>query len=146
MLWRELKEFNMCCELPRIFKPALDASQKAEHDQYKIGAALFFKDKLISTGCNNIAKTHPLCSFETYGRPVTTHAEANAIAKARNFLMDLSDSDKKKLIMVTYRKSKDGRPAMAYPCSGCQNLASKFGIGKFAYTTENGYALEMKCE
>lgn len=136
----------MCENLPRMFKPAIDASERAEHDQYKIGAALFFKGKLVSTGCNNISKTHPLCSFETYGRPVTTHAEANAIAKARNFLLELSESDKRKLIMVTYRRSRNGKPALAYPCSGCQNLAIKFGIIKFAYTTENGYALELKCE
>jgi len=132
--------------LPRVFKPAIDASERAEHDQYKIGAALFFKNHLVSTGCNNITKTHPLCNHDIYGRPVTVHAEANAIAKARNFLLNLSESDRRKLIMVTYRKSKDGRPAIAYPCSGCQNLASKFGIIKFAYTTENGYAMEIKCE
>ena len=103
-------------------KPAKKAAEKAEHYRYYLGAALFYKDKLISTGCNYLSKTHPLCNEETYGRPVTMHAEVNALIKARDFLNRLTKTEKKKLTIVTYRETKDGCQANAKPCSGCMAI------------------------
>lgn len=121
---------------------AKKAAQKAEHYRYYVGAALFYKDKLISTGCNYLNKTHPLCNEETYGRPVTMHAEVNALIKARNFLNSLTDAQRKKLIMVTYREIKDGSCANSRPCSGCMSILKKNNIKTIIYTIDNGYTVE----
>lgn len=126
----------------RFFRAAKKASEKAEHYRYFLGAALFYKDKLISTGCNYLNKTHPLCDENTYGRPVTMHAEVNAIVKARDFLGELSDTEKKKLIMVTYREIKNGNKANARPCSGCMAILKQNQIKTILYTIENGYTME----
>jgi deoxycytidylate deaminase len=126
----------------RFFKPAKKAAQKAEHYRYYLGAALFYKDKLISTGCNYLSKTHPLCDEDTYGRPVTLHAEVNALIKARDFLNELSDTEKKKLTMVTYREIKNGSRANARPCSGCMAILKQNQIKTILYTIENGYTME----
>lgn len=126
----------------RYFKPAKKAAKKAEHYRYYLGAALFYKDKLISTGCNYLSKTHPLCDEETYGRPVTTHAEVNALVKAREFLNNLSDSERKNLTLVTYRETKDGCTATSRPCSGCMKIIKNNRIKTILYTIENGYTME----
>jgi len=123
-------------------KPAKKAAEKAEHYRYYLGAALFYKDKLISTGCNYLSKTHPLCNEETYGRPVTMHAEVNALIKARDFLNRLTKTEKKKLTIVTYRETKDGCQANAKPCSGCMAILKQNQIKTILYTIENGYAIE----
>jgi deoxycytidylate deaminase len=123
-------------------KPAQKAAKKAEHYRYYLGAALFYKDKLISTGCNYLSKTHPLCNEETYGRPVTMHAEVNALIKARYFLSGLTKTEKKKLIMVTYRETKDGCWANARPCSGCMAILKQNEIKTIMYTIENGFTVE----
>lgn len=123
----------------KYFKPAKKAAEKAEHYRYYLGAALFYKDKLISTGCNYLSKTHPLCDEDTYGRPVTLHAEVNALIRARSFLNKLTKTEKKNLIMVTYRETKNGCWANAKPCSGCTAILKKNEIKTIVYTTENGY-------
>ena len=123
-------------------KPAQKSAKKAEHYRYYLGAALFYKDKLISTGCNYLSKTHPLCNEETYGRPVTMHAEVNALIKARYFLSSLTKTEKKKLIMVTYRETKDGCWANARPCSGCMAILKQNEIKTIMYTIENGFTVE----
>jgi deoxycytidylate deaminase len=123
-------------------RPAQKAAKKAEHYRYCLGAALFYKDKLISIGFNRINKTHPLCSQATYGRPVTLHAEVNALVKARDFLTRLTKTEKKKLLMVTYRESKDGCWAKSRPCSGCVAILKQNEIKTIMYTIENGYVVE----
>jgi len=126
----------------KYFKPAKKATKKAEHYRYFLGAALFYKDKLISIGCNYLNKTHPLCDENTYGRPVTMHAEVNALIKAREFLNALADSEKKNLILVTYRETKNGCRAIARPCSGCIKIIQNNKIKTILYTIENGYSME----
>lgn len=123
-------------------RPAQKAAKKAEHYRYYLGAALFYKDKLISTGCNYLRKTHPLCSEETYGRPVTMHAEVNALIKAKDFLNSLTKTEKKKLMMVTYREIKNGCWANARPCSGCMVILKQNEIKTIMYTIENGFTVE----
>lgn len=126
----------------RYFKPAKKAAEKAEHYRYYLGAALFYKDKLISTGCNYLSKTHPLCDEDTYGRPVTLHAEVNALIKAREFLNSLADSERKNLLLVTYRETKDKCRANSRPCSGCMKIIQNNKIKTILYTIENGFTVE----
>ena len=127
----------------KFFRAAKKAAEKAEHYRYFLGAALFYKDKLISTGCNCLSKTHPLCNQETYGRPVTLHAEINALVKARNFLYKLTLAEKKNLTMVVYRENKNGCWANARPCTGCMAILKQNEIKTIVYTTENNYAREV---
>jgi len=121
------------------FKPAIIARGKAQHPQYQIGAVIYYKSQVVSSGYNVLHKTHPLCDFHTYGRPVTIHAEAMAIAKAKTFINNLTASQKKKLSIYIYREHKNGQPALAAPCDGCRNLLIEVGIAQINFTTETGF-------
>lgn len=121
-------------KLPNRFRAAIAAASQSEDYQYKLGAAIFAKKRLISVGANN-AKTHPLSKF--YGRPVTVHAEMQAIIRANNLVESLEG-----LVLVVARIKRNGELGMARPCSGCQEIIKHHKIKEVWYTTENGWAKE----
>jgi deoxycytidylate deaminase len=146
-------------ELPRLFKPAMEASKEAIHHQHHIGCAIYYKNKLISSGYNNNDKTHPLCKDyykiklkelgvkegdnhplgHKFTDSVSIHAEVSALIKAKKFLQNLSESDKRKVFIVNYRANSRGELAMARPCSGCSKVLRDFGITKGIWTTNGGF-------
>lgn len=121
-------------KFPNRFRAALAAAMQSEDYQYKLGAAIFAKKRLISVGANN-AKTHPLSRF--YGRPVTVHAEMQAIIRAKNVVESLEG-----MVLVVARIKRNGEIGMARPCSGCEAIIRRNGIKEVWYTTENGWAKE----
>lgn len=121
-------------KMPNQFRAAIAAAMESADYQYKLGAAIFAKKRLISVGTNN-AKTHPLSKF--YGRPVTVHAEMQAIIRAKNFVESLDG-----MILVVARIKRNGEFGMARPCSGCQSIIKRNNIKEVWYTTENGWAKE----
>lgn len=121
-------------KFPSRFRAALAAAMQSEDYQYKLGAAIFAKKRLISVGANN-AKTHPLSRF--YGRPVTVHAEMQAIIRAKNVVESLEG-----MVLIVARIKRNGEIGMARPCSGCQAIIRQNGIKEVWYTTENGWAKE----
>lgn len=121
-------------KLPSRFRAAIAAALGSEDYQFKLGAAIFSKKRLISIGANN-AKTHPLSRF--YGRPVTIHAEMQAIIRAKNIVDSLEG-----MILVVARVKRNGELGLARPCLGCQNIIRLHNIKEVWYTTENGWAKE----
>lgn len=121
-------------ELLNKFKPAIEARENSDHPVYKIGAALYYKNKLLSKGYNLVRKTHPI--MVELGSKKTTHAELMAILKVRHKI-DLTGCT-----MVVYREDKEGNPAKAKPCEYCQELLKQYGVKYTIYTTETGWKKE----
>lgn len=121
-------------KLPNFFKPAIQACEMACHHTHKIGAAIYYKRKLISVGFNDNSKM-PVY-IKCYDRPVSVHAEIQALRNARSFLRTCSESDLRRVKIVVFRHRKDGTPALAKPCSGCTAMLKSFGIQRGAWTTD----------
>lgn len=122
--------------LPGFFKQAAEASQRSDHPTFKIGAALFIKSKFIVSGFNSL-KTHPKIHRHKWLK--TTHAELNAIIKAKAILNrnDLSDCK-----IVIYRvENKLKIPAISFPCDMCYAEIINAGIKEIIYTDGGSWKL-----
>jgi tRNA(Arg) A34 adenosine deaminase TadA len=92
------------------------------------------KKHVISVGWNS-RKSDPLAA--KYGRhpdAIYPHAELAAI---KNALRDrnIQPSQLQDCTMYVARVKRDGTPAMAKPCVGCQRAIQEFGIGDVQWTT-----------
>ena len=54
------------------------------------------------------------------------------------------DIDYSKVKLYVYREDNDGNLANCRPCPACMELIDRLGIKKIYYTTENGYATEIR--
>lgn len=128
----------------RYFTIAKKASCSSGFDDYKIGAVVVYKGKVISIG-RNMVKTHPLQSkYDGYRLdpkyiPVSTHAETNALSK----IIERDDIVWSKCSIYIYREVRNGQVAMARPCNSCMQLMKDLGIINVYYTTDMGYAHEV---
>jgi deoxycytidylate deaminase len=104
---------------------AIGAASSSKHEKFKVGAAIFRRNKLVSTGYNknktHPASTHPYCRI---------HAELAALINARQ---DVKGCD-----MFVARIRKDGETALAKPCKYCMALLLEYGIRVVSYTTNDG--------
>jgi deoxycytidylate deaminase len=124
------------------FKVAGAMSETSDHPQYKIGAAVVLKHRVVSSGTNSDTKTHPLQKqYNKYrfaaDSPHKCHAELIALLPLIKDNVDLSNAS-----IFVYRKHKNHRLACARPCKSCMNLIKDVGIKRVFYTTEDGYARE----
>ena len=89
------------------------------------------RGRLLATGSNSYVKTHVVQAkaASAVGKPssIYLHAEIAALVK-------LKDWAKAHKIVVT-RFLKDGKPALAKPCSICQHLIDQSPIKIVEYTT-----------
>jgi hypothetical protein len=93
----------------------------------KIAALIFDKRRFISVGYNSFC-THPLqAKFTTHPDRIHLHAEIAAIAREK---IDVEGMD-----MYIARVWKNGKPALAKPCKGCQSALAAFKL-KNIYWTE----------
>lgn len=84
------------------------------------------RGQLISVGFNS-RKSDPMAA--KYGRhpeAVYPHAELAALKQALRFL---EDDELANCTMYVARVKKDGSPALAKPCEGCQRALAEFGMG-----------------
>lgn len=78
----------------------------------------------------NQLKSHPLqAKFGRNDRAIYLHAEIDAIVKATRLGYWLEDAT-----MYIARVLKDGTPALAKPCEGCQRALMHFGIKDVIWT------------
>jgi tRNA(Arg) A34 adenosine deaminase TadA len=87
------------------------------------------KGTLISTATNSYTKTHPLMLY--FGKrvginyKVFLHAELAALLKC-------GTTTPYKLVVERF--TKDGRPALAKPCSICEQAIKAWGVRRVEYT------------
>lgn len=124
------------------FRAARAVSKLSNHPNYKIGAIVVLKHRIISSGYNSDTKTHPLQKrYNQYRFTEDSHhkchAELSALLPLIKSRMDLSSAN-----IYVYREDKSHCLACARPCPSCMKLIRDCGIKKIFYSTENGYARE----
>lgn len=101
-------------------------SAKLSVANFRLGAALYNGNKLISIGWNQ-RKTHPLSTT----RFKTQHAEFSC-------LVGMNKEDVIGSTLYVFRLTKTNRPGMALPCDRCQELIRAAGIRKVWYSNDTG--------
>jgi deoxycytidylate deaminase len=101
--------------------------------RFRLGAVLAYRNQVLSTGHNNMGRTHPLQQKFARDRSFALglHAEVDAclgVAEA-----DLDGAD-----LYVARILKDGRVAMAKSCAVCIKFMKDVGIHRVYFTNENG--------
>ena len=109
------------------FRLALTMAQKST-SKYRLGAVVVKRGKTVSTGFNQMKKTHPLMNRLNPAFTMGIHAEIHACLGLSR--IDLMDSD-----IYVARIFKDGTPALAKPCAVCQKFLTSVGISEVYFTT-----------
>lgn len=102
-------------------------ASQSDHPLHKHGCIITYKGRVISKGFNQM-KTHPKVTHPWKN----THAEFNAIAKARR---DLEGCE-----IYVYREHKNGTLANSKPCDYCMELIKRSGIHKIHFTDDNKWS------
>jgi tRNA(Arg) A34 adenosine deaminase TadA len=102
----------------------------------KVAAALVYKNRIVSFGCNSL-KTHPMQA--KFGRYPYLHAETECMIRASKDLTEYQMS--KSSLYVVRAKLDSGRwiMGMSKPCSGCTHCIGHFRIENVFYSTDDGF-------
>lgn len=125
------------------FSAAKAVSELGDFLQTKIGCAVIYKHKIISSGYNR-CKTAPLQKkYNKYRFPDDdgmhcAHAELMALSP----LIDRDDIDFSRVSLYIYREYKHGGLAPCRCCNSCMHLVKELGIRHIYYTTRDGFAHE----
>lgn len=116
------------------------------HGDYRCRHASFlvYRDKIMSIGINNPAKTHPRNLRFGYrnkrNQPINNiigiHSELAAVIK-------LGRQNLENLDIVNTRIDRNNMLALAKPCVGCQDMLKQLGIGRIYYSTHQGRFEEL---
>lgn len=102
--------------------------------KYRLGAVIVQSNTAISSGFNNMLKTHPLMQQYNPKRhkyATGTHAEVQAMIGCER--QHLRGAD-----LYVVRVLKNEEFANAKPCLICQRVMNAIGIRNVYYTTGNG--------
>lgn len=113
-------------KIQRLLDIAKKLSYKS-NSRFKLGCVIAYKNRPISLGHNNMAKTHPRVSTPWK----TLHAEMHA-------LLGLDFKATKGAIAYVYRQDRQGNLSNAKPCPACQTALRLAGICQVYYTHEQG--------
>jgi deoxycytidylate deaminase len=109
-----------------ILKKAIDEAKKSEH-KHRIGAVIFNKKIVYSTGrnfpCKAVKHLHP--KYTKY--PDSIHAEIDAIIKARKDVTNCS------ILVIRINKKEEIR--YCFPCKYCIKYLKYVGIKNIYYST-----------
>ncbi|MHC4278169.1 MAG: hypothetical protein ACYSTI_12740 [Planctomycetota bacterium] len=101
--------------------------------RFRLGAVLVKRRRIISTGYNQMSKTHPLQEkYHDGSHTLGTHAEVHAC-------IGVSADDLLGAEVYVARLLKDGTQALAKPCLVCRKVLSSLGVYRVVYTTPEGY-------
>ncbi len=103
-----------------ITRTAFQEAEKSNCPDFKFGAVVFYKKRVIAKGHNISRKTHPCGS----GVHCTIHAEVSAILRARYHW----GKNMKGLSLFVARLSKGGDIKPSKPCPDCYDFASSHGL------------------
>jgi len=115
----------------RFFELAKKISFKSP-SRYKLGSVIVNKNKVVSVGFNNMAKSHP----KMPGTYKFLHAEVHS-------LLGCNYNETKGSTLYVYRETLNGDLAQARPCSNCYQAILASGIHEICYTTPEGYKKEV---
>ena len=120
------------------FKLANTQAKKSV-SKFRLGAVLVKKNRIISTGYNDMRKTHTLMQKFNTDKSYTPglHAEVDACIGVDR--ADLEGSD-----IYVVRILKDGYLAMAKPCKICQKFLIDVGIRRVYYSTGDSMPEQME--
>lgn len=97
----------------------------------RMSAVITKRNKIMSVGVNS-HKTHPLQKrFARNPQSLHLHAE---IAALKNALRKFSLEELSGATIYVARVLKDGSPALAKPCLGCEKALMEFGIKHVHWT------------
>ncbi len=124
------------------FRAAKAVSELSDFKRIKMGCALVYKHRIISSACNSQC-THPIQQRLNKERfeeetPAKLHSEVNCLLP----LLKNKDIKWRDCELYVYREYKRGGLAMSRPCASCQKLIKELGIRTVHYTTDGGYATE----
>ena len=131
-----------------LFRAARESSLKADYtgcSQTKVGCVVVYKGSILVKGWNS-DKTHSAQAKynkwrykDSLGRylPSKVHSEIAALSKIKFLDIDFS-----RVHVYVYRELKNGKPAMARPCSACMAAIKNMGIKHVHYSTNDGFAYE----
>lgn len=111
----------------RFFELCRKLSYSSNHWQHKIGAVVVRKNRVISTGFNQV-KTHPKSPHPYF----MLHAELAAI-------IGCSYEELKGATIYVFRQHRNGECAMAKPCPTCEAALRQAGIKKVYYSADNEF-------
>ena len=134
----------------KFIKISKELSNLSDFKQTHIGCCIVHKGSIISTGYNS-EKSNPLQkrynvfrNFENQERIMhKEHGEIAALSKLPWFVYE-NEFNLKRATIYVFRQHKNTHTyAMSLPCPACMAAIKESGIGRIAYTIENGIA-EMK--
>ena len=101
--------------------------------RFRLGAVLARRNQVLSTGHNNMARSHPLQQKYATNRSFVLglHAEVDAC-------LGVAEADLEGADLYVARILKDGRVAMAKPCQVCIKFIIDVGIRRVYYTQWDG--------
>lgn len=130
-------------QIQRYFNMAKNVSELSDYTQFKLGAVIVYKNRIVSAGWN-VKKENPLQKkynhlrgFDVDKYVNSLHAEMYAIIKARDL-----DINWEKASIFIYRQLRDGTKALAKPCPACEKAIKDLGIKNVYYTGKNKYVHE----
>lgn len=114
---------------PHIYKAAIEQATLSEW-RYKVGAVIFKKNIIVSTGFNQnryvAGISEKYCSF-------VTNMCAEKIAIHSSKVIDISGCD-----ILVVRITNGGNIAMAKPCRSCRELIREVDLRRIFYTDSDG--------
>lgn len=132
-----------------IFNKAKEISYLSDYKRVHIGCIAVYKNHILAVGYNT-NKTHPLqqkynkyrkMKYEGTEPAASLHAEMSCLMQIKDM-----DIDFNKVELYVYRENKNGIIAISRPCAACMKMIDKLGIKKIHYTTDGGFADEIRKE
>lgn len=124
-----------------LFRVASNIADMSNH-RYKLGAVVYYKHRIISSGCNSSTNTDRIQAIldkQKYGCECCgkLHAESAALIPLIKRHIQIKGAE-----IYVVRKKHQNTYGMARPCSSCMKLIKECGISKIHYTTDDGYSTE----
>lgn len=118
-----------------IIKIAIKVASLSEHHNFRIGAVIAKKNKIISMGINK-KKTHPR-QVNHYTNIVgsSIHAELDAIIRAPHNLLENST-------IYVARLLRNNKIGLTKPCKSCIAIFKEYKIKTMVYTTYDSWEIE----
>ena len=126
-----------------LFKVASTVAGLSNHQKSRLGAIVYNKHKIISSGYNSSTEVDRVQAELDIARyncycPGKIHAETSALLPFIKRNIDIRGAE-----LYVSRLKKDNSHGMARPCPSCMRLIRKCGIKRIHYTTDDGFATEV---
>ena len=110
----------------KILLTCKELLKRSSHQRYKFGCILVKKNRIISTGYNQL-KTDPKSPHEYK----MLHAEIHCLLRApKNRIMGSP--------LFIYMEKPNGKPGMSKPCPCCLEMLKNKGVKDITYVTTSG--------